>query len=171
MPGISGPYSVWVTWLSAFGRGEDPPVEHLPVIDERYGPAMLERLMQHVAAAFDARQKRWQEALRRDQDLLLVETGNAVTAMAVVLVDARARLAPLVALTRTAALPEPVRDTLRDALEKTVRSSQQTLDDSSRDGPAELRNTIRANTLLAGLRHRPASQQGAPTTTRRVILG
>ena len=171
MRGISGPYSAWVNWLTAFGRGEDPPVEHLPVIDERYGPAMLERLMRHVAAAFDARQKRWQEALRRDQDLLSAEPGNAVTAMAVVLVDARARLAPLVALTRVAALPEPMREALRDALEKTVRSSQQTLDDSSRDGPAELRNTIRANTLLAGLRHRPVSSQGTPTTTRRVILG
>ncbi|SFW92117.1 hypothetical protein [Amycolatopsis australiensis] len=166
-----GPYAAWVRWLEAFGRGEDLPSAHLVAVGIELGPQMLERLSRHLAEAFHARQRRWSDALIRDQQMLLADPARAVTAIAVIMADARKRLGPLVALTTHPALPADLKESLTAALQETVRSSQQSLEDSARDAPAELRNAIRQNSLVPALARTAAARpSGGSPTRRRVIL-
>ncbi len=168
----SGPYSAWVAWLDAFGRGQDLPAGHLPPIGEDMGPHMRERLLSHLVEAFSRRQRRWVDALVRDRELLAVDPARATMAIAAMLAAARARLAPLYALTENGLLGAEVRANLADALKETVGSAQQTLEDSVRDAPVDLQAAIRMNSLLsASTRSRPAVQPVAGQGPgRRVIL-
>ncbi|HEX4722841.1 MAG TPA: hypothetical protein VH333_10030 [Pseudonocardiaceae bacterium] len=171
MPSTEGPYAAWVSWLAAFGRGEDPPSGHLTRVDQSLGPEMLARLTSHVATAFHDRQRRWSDALVRDQQLLRIDPANAGTAIAVVLHNARALLAPLVAFTAMPLFPTELRENLRTALAQTVRSAQQTLVDSAREAPEELRNAIAANSLLPALTRPPTARPPTGSApVRRVIL-
>jgi hypothetical protein len=170
MPRTPNPYAAWVSWLNAFGSGEDRPSGHLTPVDERLGPDMLARLTAHVATAFHDRQRRWSAALARDQQLLRVDPANAGTAIAVVLHNGRTLLAPLVAFTALPLFPAELQENLRTALEQTVRSAQQSLADSAREAPAELRNAIAANSLLPALTRPPTVGHTGPPPVRRVIL-
>jgi hypothetical protein len=165
-----GPYAAWVSWLDAFGRGEDAPSGHLTPVDQGLGPEMLARLTAHVATAFHDRQRRWSAALVRDQQLLLADPANAGTAIAVILHNARTLLAPLVAFTALAVFPAQLRENLRTALEQTVRSAQQSLADSAREAPEQLRNAIAANSLLPALTRPSTAAHTGPPPVRRVIL-
>ncbi|PRY34269.1 hypothetical protein [Umezawaea tangerina] len=166
-----GPYAAWKSWLEAFGRGEDLPFDHLPVIDEKMGPEMADRLLRQVAEAFHQRQRRWSEALRRDQQLLTMDPARAATTIAVVLGNARTLLAPLRDLTEHPRFPAELRKSLAEALEQTVRSAQRSLEDSARHAPIELQSAIRMNSLVPALtRKRPPARTPGTTTGRRVIL-
>jgi hypothetical protein len=129
------PYAAWADWLAAFGRGEDRPATHLAAVADDMGPNMQARVLHRLNEAFVARQELWSKALQRDLDTL-------PSALATNLIQARARLRPLVELTRSELLPEPVRAVLREALADAVRSTQDSLVDSVR----------RENTLLAIVR-------------------
>jgi hypothetical protein len=159
-----------VSWLAAFGRGEDLPAGHLTPIDAELGPQMAERLARHVADAFHGRVRRWEEAFSRDQQLLLAHPERAVTVLAVVLADARKRLAPLVAFTVHPGLPEQLRTSLADALRETISSAQRSLQDAVRDAPVPLRNAVRQNSLEPALTRPAAAAPTGPARGRRVIL-
>ncbi|MDQ7807304.1 hypothetical protein Q5425_26510 [Amycolatopsis sp. A133] len=159
-----------MSWLSAFGRGEDLPSGHLPPIDAELGPQMTERLARHVADAFHDRLRRWQEAFSREQQLLLARPERAVTVLAVVLADARKRLGPLVAFTVHPGLPDELRTSVADALRETISSAQRSLEDSVRDAPAPLRNAVRQNSLEPALTRTAAPSPTGPARGRRVIL-
>ncbi|GAB3735050.1 hypothetical protein GCM10027598_60910 [Amycolatopsis oliviviridis] len=165
-----GAYAAWVHWLGAFGRGEDLPSGHLVSVGVDLGPQMLERLTRHIAEAFHARQRKWSDALIRDQQMLLADPARAVTAIAVILADARRRLRPLVALTGHPALPAELRESLATALKETVTSSQRSLEDSAREAPVELRNAIRQNSLIPALTRSAVAPSGGAPTRRRIIL-
>jgi hypothetical protein len=165
-----GPYAAWVSWLAAFGRGEDLPAGHLAPFDVELGPQMAERLARHVADAFHDRLRHWQDAFSRDQQLLLAQPERAVTVLPVVLADARKRLGPLVALTIHSGLPAELRTSVADALRKTISSAQGSLEDSVRDAPVELRNAVRQNSLEPALTRTAAPAPAGPARGRRVIL-
>ncbi|MEV6829493.1 hypothetical protein [Amycolatopsis sp. NPDC051102] len=165
-----GPYAAWVSWLAAFGRGEDLPAGHLTPIDADLGPQMAERLARHVAEAFHDRLRRWQTAFSRDQQLLTARPEQAVTVLAVVLADARKRLGPLVAFTVHPGLPAELRTSLADSLRDSISSAQQSLEDAVRDAPAELRNAVRQNSLEPALTRPAAPPPAGPARGRRVIL-
>ncbi|GAB2995655.1 hypothetical protein LWP59_24870 [Amycolatopsis acidiphila] len=167
---ISGPYADWVDWLRAFGRGVDLPGGHLPSWDAELGPQLVTRLTQHVAEAFHNRQRRWSEALHRDQEMLVADPRHAAAALAVVLAGCRSRLAPLVALAVHPALPEQLRESLRAALTETVHSAQRSLRDSARELPLDLQAVIRANELLPALTRPSPAPAGTAPRRRRVIL-
>lgn len=165
-----GPYAAWVSWLAAFGRGEDLPAGHLPPIDAELGPQMVERLARHVADAFHDRVRRWQEAFSRDQQLLLARPERAMTVLPVVLADARKRLGPLVTFTVHPGLPAELRTSVADALRETISSAQRSLEDSVRDAPVSLRNAVRQNSLEPALTRPAAPSPAGPARGRRVIL-
>jgi hypothetical protein len=165
-----GPYAAWVSWLAAFGRGEDLPAGHLPPVGADVGPQMAERLARHVADAFHDRVRRWQDAFTRDQQLLLARPDRAVTVLAIVLADARKRLGPLVAFTVHPGLPAELRTSLADALRETISSAQRSLEDSVRDAPVVLRDAVRQNSLEPALARPPAPAPAGPARGRRVIL-
>lgn len=171
-----GPYAAWTSWLEAFGRGEDLPSAHLEPIDERMGPHMQQRLLVQVAQAFHERQRRWSEALRREQRHLATDPAGAVTAIAAMLRNARTLLRPLRELAEHPCFPAELRENLRTALEQTVRSAQRSLEDSARHAPLELQSAIRTNSLLPALTrpHPVAPTQKSvapgPAPGRRVIL-
>jgi hypothetical protein len=165
-----GPYAAWVSWLAAFGRGEDLPTSHLSPIEADLGPQMVERLARHVADAFHDRVRRWQDAFTRDQQLLLARPDQAVTVLAIVLADARKRLGPLVAFTVHPGLPAELRTSLADALRETISSAQRSLEDSVRDAPVVLRDAVRQNSLEPALARPPAPAPAGPARGRRVIL-
>lgn len=165
-----GPYAAWVSWLAAFGRGEDLPAGHLAPVDAGLGPQLAERLARHVAEAFHDRLRRWQNAFSRDQQLLTARPEQAVTVLAVVLADARKRLGPLVAFTVHPKLPAELRTSLADSLRDTISSAQRSLEDAVRDAPAELRNAVRQNSLEPALTRPVAPPPSGPARGRRVIL-
>jgi hypothetical protein len=167
----TGGYAAWVEWLDAFGRGVDLPPDHLAPITDELGPHQQERLFRHVSEAFTNRQKRWSDAMRRDQALLLITPERASATLAVMQVNARTMLAPLRHLTENTRLPEALRTSLRTALETTVRSAQRSLEDAVRQTPAELQAAVRTNSLLGALtRPQPSQPPAGRPTGRRVIL-
>jgi hypothetical protein len=167
--GVPGSYTDWVSWLEAFGRGEDRPSGHLPVLDAKMGPHMLERLLNQVHQAFHKRQQRWGEVLRRDLKSLSHNSPDAVITVAVVLNSARKRLAPLWEFVDHPAFPEDLHKILRDGLTETVKSSQRSLEDTTRRAPFELQAAVRSNSMLAPYKPpRPRPPGSAPG--RRVIL-
>jgi len=167
----AGNYASWIEWLDAFGRGVDLPPDHLAPITDALGPHQQERLFRHVSEAFTQRQKRWADAMRRDQALLLVDPSRAAAALAVMQVNARNLLTPLRHLTENTKLPEALRTSLREALETTVRSAQRSLEDSVRQTPAELQAAVRTNSLLAALtRPQFTPPPAGRPTGRRVIF-
>jgi len=170
--GTPGPYAAWVSWLEAFGRGEDLPIGHLAPIDPRMGPKMFERLMVQVNKAFAARQRLWTEALGRDVRGLSGDTVTGVASVVVVLTGARRRLAPLRAFTEHPAFTPKMRDTLRESLEKTVSSAQKSLVKTTKDAPFELQSAVRGNDMLRALAPPPppVPPTSAPRQGRRVIL-
>lgn len=159
-----------MSWLAAFGRGEDLPAGHLTPFSVDLGPQVAERLARHVADAFHDRVRRWQDAFARDQQLLTAQPDQAMTVLAVVLADARKRLGPLVAFTVHPGLPAELRSSLAEALRETISSAQRSLEDSVRDAPISLRNVVRQNSLEPALtRPAPLAPTG-PARGRRVIL-
>ncbi|MFD9736270.1 hypothetical protein [Umezawaea sp. NPDC059074] len=171
MLGAPGPYAAWVSWLEAYGRGEDLPIGHLAPIDPRMGPEMFERLMAQVDKAFTARQRRWTEALGKDLRGLSGDPVNGVSAVAVVLNNARRRLGPLRAFTEHPAFTSEMQESLRDSLKKTVKSAQESLVKTTKYAPFELRAAVRDNDLLRALPSPPAVPlTQAPPQGRRVIL-
>jgi hypothetical protein len=141
-----GPYAAWASWLTAFGRGEDLPSTHLVPIGADMGPDMQARVLQRLNAAFVARQELWVKAFARDRDAFELTRMSLATNM----VQARARLRPLVELCRSQLLPEPVRSTLGQALGDALRSTQKSLEDSVR-GADVLLGILRDNDLTAVL--------------------
>jgi hypothetical protein len=102
-------------------------------------------------------------------------SGDSVTgvaAVAVVLTNARKRLAPLRAFTEHPAFTAEMRDTLRESLEKTVRSAQDSLVKTTRHAPFELQSAVRGNDMLRALAPPPppVPPTSAPPRGRRVIL-
>lgn len=169
MLGVPGSYTNWVSWLEAFGRGEDRPSGHLPPLDAKMGPHMLERLLNQVHQAFHKRQQRWAEVLRRDLKSLSHNSPDAVIAVAVVLNSARKRLAPLWEFASHPAFPQDLREILRDGLTETVQSSQRSLEDTTRRAPFELQSAVRGNSMLVPYTS-PKSSPSGPAPGRRVIL-
>ncbi len=171
MPGTPGPYAAWVSWLEAFGRGEDLPGTHLPPISEDMGPHMQERLLRHVSEAFHSRQRRWSAAVQRDRQLLLVDPARAATALAVLMHNAKNVLGPLREFTEHPRFPPELRKSLRVALRDSVTSAQRSLEDSTREAPAELRAAVRTNSLVPALtRPRAVTPKPGGAPGRRVIL-
>jgi hypothetical protein len=158
----ANPYAAWVDWLTAFGRGEDRPATHLVAVTEELGPDMYARVLHRLHEAFVARHRLWVEALQRDIDTL-------PAALATHLVNARARLRPLVELTRSELLPEPERAALTEALTDAVRSTQDSLANDVRRDDA-LTAIVRDNDLTVALT--AASRVDEPETgpTGRTII-
>lgn len=147
---MANPYAAWADWLAAFGRGVDLPATHLAAVSDDMGPDMQARVLYRLNEAFVARQELWVQAFVRDQDLL----EPTPLALAANMIQARARLRPLVDLTRSELLPEPVRAALQDALGIAVRSSQENLLDSARrqsEGADVLVTIVGDNDLTAAL--------------------
>jgi len=150
MRNVSGPYAAWASWLDAFGRGEDLPTTHLPPISEEMGPDMQERLLRRINQAFVARQDWWVAAFVRDRE----QAEPTPLGLATNLIDARARLRPLVALTRSELLSAPMRAVFGEALEKVVRDSQRNLENSVRrqtHNVDAMLTTVRENDLTRAL--------------------
>jgi hypothetical protein len=168
--GAPGSYAAWVTWLEAFGRGEDLPDRHLQRVDGQLGPQMFERLLSHVNTAFRERQRRWNDVLVRDLRALSPSSADAVTAIEVMMTSARTRLASLRAFADHPAFPEDLRQLLRDALADTVRSAQTTLEDSTRRAPFEVQSAVRRNTMTVPLTRPTGPTQPGPPPGRRVII-
>jgi hypothetical protein len=143
---MANPYAAWADWLAAFGRGVDLPATHLVAVGDGMGPDMQARVLHRLNEAFVARQELWVLAFLRDQDVL----EPTPLALATNMVQARARLRPLVELTRNELLPEPVRAALQDALATAVRSSQESLLDAVR-GEDLLLTVVRDNDLTTAL--------------------
>lgn len=143
---MANPYAAWADWLAAFGRGVDLPATHLVAVNDDMGPDMQARVLHRLNEAFVARQELWVRAFLRDQDLL----EPSPLALATNMIQARARLRPLVELTRSELLPEPVRAAFQDALATAVRSSQESLLDAVR-GEDLLLTVVRDNDLTAAL--------------------
>jgi hypothetical protein len=137
------PYAAWADWLTAFGHGEDRPATHLVAVTEELGPDMQARVLHRLNEAFVARHQLWVKALQRDLDAL-------PSALATHLVQARARLRPLVELTRSELLPGPVRDVLQEALADAVRSTQDGLVNDVRQED-DLLAVVRENDLTVAL--------------------
>lgn len=173
---VPGNYAAWVSWLDAFARGEDLPSEHLQPVDASMGPQMHARLVERIAAAFEARCAAWGAVLQRDLDAAARRIGSH----AAVLVDARVRLGAVARFVASPLLPEALQSALRTSLESMVRSSQESLEDSARRGadPERQLAVVRDNTLLVALGPQaalppPVSRQAAaplPARGRRVIL-
>lgn len=145
---MANPYAAWADWLAAFGRGVDLPATHLAAVSDDMGPDMQARVLYRLNEAFVARQELWVQAFVRDQDLL----EPTPLALATNMIQARARLRPLVELTRSELLPEPVRAALQDALGIAVRASQESLVDSvlhQPQGMDVLLTVVRDNDLTA----------------------
>jgi hypothetical protein len=157
--GSSGSYAAWVSWLEAYGRGDDLPSGHLRPVDARMGPQMLERLLSHVHKAFYQRQQRWNDALLRDLRALSPTAADPVTNIALMMTNARTRLTPLRAFAEHPAFTEELRELLRGALAETVRSSQHSLEDSTR-----------RNSLTVPLTSPSSPPKPGPAPGRRVIL-
>jgi hypothetical protein len=171
MTAAHGPYASWASWLDAFGRGEDLRSEHLVTLDERVGPHMQQRLLQRVAAAFEARAQLWADRLRRR---LGAGALRSHAELAYALVNARGGLAPLLRLADDARLPEPVRTELRAALRTMVDNAQRSLEDSVRvgqGGSEPLVAVIRENSLVAALTARPAPTGGRPAADPPAVTG
>lgn len=168
-----GPYAEWVSWLDAFGRGEDLPSGHLIAVDEHLGPQMLGRLLNRLEAAFRVRAERWGDALRRHLDAGPL---SSPTELAAILVAARGRLRPLTALAADPRLPGQVRTSLSTALRDMTEQAQDSLEQSVRRKPAGVETliaTVRENRLTAvSAIAPPAASPGAPPPPvgRRVIL-
>jgi hypothetical protein len=141
---MSNPYAAWADWLAAFGRGADLPATNLAPVADGMGPTMQARILHRLNEAFVARQQLWITAFQRDLDVL----GPA--SLATSMVAARARLRPVVELTRSELLPEPVRTALGDALAAAVRETQNSLLDDVREHTTELA-VVRDNDLTAAL--------------------
>lgn len=159
---MTNPYAAWADWLDAFGRGVDLPGTHLIAVSDDMGPDMQVRVLRRLNEAFVARQELWVQAFMRDQDVL----EPTPLALATNMIQARARLRPLVELTRNGLLPEVVRTALEDALATAVRSSQKNLLDAVRHEDVLL-TVVRDNDLTAALtapsratasEHRPAGR-------------
>lgn len=169
-----GPYAEWVSWLDAFGRGEDLPSGHLIAVDERLGPQMVGRFLNRLEAAFRVRAERWGDTLRRHLDAAPL---SSPTELAAILVAARGRLRPLAALAADPRLPEQVRTSLSTALRDMTEQAQDSLEQSVRRksaGAETLIATVRENRLTAFPPTAPPSpgSPGAlpPHAGRRVIL-
>jgi hypothetical protein len=169
-----GPYAAWVSWLDAFARGEDLPSQHLAAVDDRLGPHMQQRLLQRVAAAFEARARMWNETLRRH---LAASVAREPAELGTLLVAARGRLAPLCELSTDHRLPAEVRQSLHDALSEMISGAQQNLEDSARRQPygaEQLLAITRENNLTGALRPPQMPPQRTqplpPAAGRRVIL-
>lgn len=168
-----GSYAAWASWLGAFARGEDLPNHHLSPVDDQLGPHMQERLLQRVAAAFEARARTWNETLRRH---LAAGVARDPTELGSLLVAARGRLQPLRELTTNSRLPAEVQQRLHDALSEMISGAQQNLEHSVRSQPhgaERLLAVARENSLAGALTsprmptHHP---QPPPAVGRRVIL-
>lgn len=168
-----GPYAAWVSWLDAFGRGEDLPSGHLTVVDEQLGPQMVGRFLERLETAFRARAERWGDTLRRHLD---VGPLGSPTELAAILVAARRRLRPLTALANDRRLPEQVRTSLSTALREMTEQAQDSLEQAVRRKPVgadRLIATVRENrlTTVPSPAPRPASPGAPPPPVgRRVIL-
>lgn len=156
------PYATWADWLTAFGRGEDRPTTQLVAVTDDLGPDMQARVLHRLNEAFVARHRLWVTALQRDLDTL-------PAALATHLVQARARLRPLVELTRSALLPEPVRDVLQEALADAVRSTQDSLANDVRREDALLA-VVRDNDLTAALTEPSRVDEPEPRPSGRTII-
>lgn len=168
--GAPGPYAAWVSWLDAFAHGEDLPQAHLTTVDERMGPHMQERLLRHLAAAFEARARRWSDVLTRH---LGSDTVRRPAELAAALVAARGRLRPLRRLADDGRLPEAVREELHRALGQMLSSAQESLERSARRGPGageQLVAVVRTNSLLAPAPAPPPAAAPPRSAGRRVIL-
>lgn len=168
-----GPYAAWASWLDAFARGEDLPDHHLPPVDEQLGPHMQQRLLQRVAAAFQARARIWNETLRRH---LAASAARDPAELGALLVAARGRLQPLRELAASSRLPSEVRQSLHDALSEMISGAQQNLEHSVRRQPHDAERLLaiaRENSLAGALKppRMPAHRtQPPPAAGRRVIL-
>jgi hypothetical protein len=166
-----GPYAEWVSWLDAFGRGEDLPSGHLTVVDERLGPQMVGRFLDRLEIAFRARADRWADTLRRHLDVGPLGTP---TELAAILVAARGRLRPLSALAADPRLPEQVRTNLSTALREMTEQAQDSLERAVRRKPGadRLIAAVRENRLTVAPPTPPVASPGAPPAPvgRRVIL-
>jgi hypothetical protein len=149
-PNTPNPYAAWADWLAAFGRGQDLPTTHLLALGDSMGPDMYSRVLYRLNEAFVARQELWVEAFVRDSAML----DRTPLALATNMIQARARLRPLVDLTRNELLPEPVREVFAEALTDVVDSMQENLANSVRQsahGADTLLTVVRDNDLTAAL--------------------
>jgi hypothetical protein len=169
---VPGSYEAWARWLHAFGNGEDLPTDQLCPMDEQLGPQMQSRLLARLADAFHERQRRWNDALVRD---LAAHEGTPLS-LSFAMAAAKARLAPLVGLADNPLLPRQLHTEIRDALGETVRSAQQSLEQSAARNPLaadRMVAVVRENSLVAalsGARKAQPDQLPAGQPGRRVIL-
>lgn len=163
MAAVSGPYAAWISWCDAYAKGEDMPMAHLEPIDERHGPAMQTRILHHLNAAFVIRQKRWSTQLTRD----LKTAGADISDFGRILVDARHRLRPFVALVRSPLLADDARIEFSRALTQWVSEMQTGFEEEARSDPStagQLLNTLKQHSLMHGLTT-PTESPGTSATT------
>jgi len=124
IPRTDGVYSDWVDWLVAFGKGRDLPAGHLHAIDPAtMGQACVARLYGRCGDAVGARLQLWWAAIGRDLD-----RARSADELRMALSAARARLAPLEALARSALLPQDLRGSLGERLSRALDDVQEQLE-------------------------------------------
>jgi hypothetical protein len=157
----SGGYAAWCHWLDAFARAEDLDTARLVPVDGSLGPAMFERLVQRINAAFVARVEHWNRVLNGRLEAATA-SGRGIAEVEAVLLGARLALRPIFALTESVLLLESLRAELRRVLVEALTSLQRSLEDSVRH------QTSHRDDLLAVIRNqsltRPVPPAASPAT-------
>ena len=169
-----GPYSQWLDWLEAFGRGEDREMRALPAMDiERLGAIPAARLSERCGATMNGRLRIWSEAMQRD-----VQRTRTPADLRQALRNARRRLDPLWAFADCDRLLPDLADALTQGLEQAVKTAQDEAQrNASRLGdPGELtlrilREQPLTRRLELDLPEAPARSANATAGGRTILLG
>lgn len=141
----TSPYAAWVSWLEAFRRGENPPVDGLGPIDGRLGSYVEARLLDRISAAFADRVRQWQTALG---ERIVARPPDGPADAAALLRDAVERLDPLTRLAASPLLPRSLGASMHALLGAVRDGARSALDDAWRRRieepvePVELRRPV-----------------------------
>ena len=121
-------YEIWVGDLRAWAEDPHTSLDHLPPLDERsFSPDTYSRLMTHLVRSVEASSRRGVDALSS-----AFQHSTTPAELEVALVAVRPVLARRTQLVRHPSLPEPVRQTLEDAMRRELERAQQQIEDDLR---------------------------------------
>lgn len=168
-------YAVWVSWLEAFRRGENPPADRLRPISADLGSYVEARLLDRVAAAFAERVRHWQTSLGAQ---VVARPPAAPSEAADMLDRAVAGLDPLDRLAASPLVPASLGASMHTVLAEVRDGARSALDDAWRRQAEEtgeetgsaVEDPVPATSALPRPRGAIRVERGAPRT-RSVIRG
>ncbi len=163
---VPGQYQAWTSWLDAFARGEDLPMNHLRAIGSDLGPYMQERLVERLAEAFTARVGVWNRTVT---DRLCSAQRRGMDGLAGTLVQLRGQVRPLIRLSESPLVPAELRAQLREAVTTLVESAQDSLERSARSDhrlASALLPVVKQNALTTVLTERVQPDRTDSLATR-----